>query len=86
MRLQLLPFHCSTADPTAQMLFAETAAMPNNKLVPLVFGFGLGTTLQFAPFQCWMVASVSEGGCPVPPPAAQTLLGESTATPWSEEC
>src|SRR5205807_5020034 len=66
------------------MFVAEMAAIPNSKLVPLGFGFGLETALQLVPFQCATPASVSDGGRPFAPPAAQALVGESTATARSE--
>src|SRR5260370_7913747 len=66
------------------MLVAEVAQIPNSKLVPLGFGCGLETALQRVPFQCATPASVSDGGRPFAPPAAQALAGESTATARSE--
>src|SRR5260370_8655557 len=66
------------------MLVAEVAQIPNSKLVPLGFGCGLETALQRVPFQCATPASVSDGGRPFAPPAAQALVGESTATARSD--
>src|SRR5262249_31269310 len=62
------------------MSMAETAAMPVNKLVPRESGFGLETTAQLVPFHCSIMASVSDGGGPGPPPAAHASLGDSTVT------
>jgi len=84
-RLQLVPFQRSVKlppapSPTAQMLLAETAATPLNRLLPWFAANGstLGTKLQLVPSQC-AIASFSSGCSPLLDPTAQTLVGESAA-------
>ena len=79
-RLQLVPFQCSVKLPMAQMLVAETAAIPSNRLLTWFDkGFTVGLRLQLEPSQCQI--SANESGCsPLLDPATQTLIGESTVT------
>src|SRR5215472_7273444 len=77
--LQLAPFHCSAKPlPTAQMLLAETAAIPVNRLLRWFAGNGstVATMFQLVPSQC-AIASNASGCSPLLDPAAQTLVGES---------
>src|SRR5205823_370237 len=78
------PFQCSMRTgprllPTAQALFAETAATPTN---PMVFGKGgLETALHCEPFQCSISVKVSlSGSGPAMSPTAHTLLVEIAET------
>src|SRR5262245_31728268 len=62
-RLQLVQFQCSLKLPMAQMLVAETAAIPSNRLLRWFAdkGFTVGLRLQLEPSQCQISANSS--GC-----------------------
>src|SRR6516165_7788169 len=80
-RLQLVPFQFSIPTvPAAQMSLAEMAAIALRLRLALRFGSGLETWLQLVPSQCSTrgIHPKFEG---LTHPTAQTLDGESAATP-----
>ena len=80
IRLPLvLPFVRLVPWPTAQMSLAEMAVTAfRNPLTVL----GLWTTLHLVPSKCSMRPPVVPESA-LPPPTAQTLVGDTTATPLS---
>jgi hypothetical protein len=77
--LQLVQFHCSAANPTAQMSLAEMAAIPSRRRVVRGFGSGLGTTRKHVPSQCSINAAEPWA------PTAHTSLLATAAMPLRVE-